>query len=464
MDTLYFIYEEDESTGELYLGSKLIAGGTSISGATTLALLQDVLINSNLNDQDCLIYDISRNKWVNKPIADILPTFVGTNGEAAGVAGLVPAPAENNPNLFLRSDGQWSEIVTASDTLVLQTVIADNENAEDAIARITTSYTVNKGDIVILKEAIAEDLYQHISYIYNGSEWAAMDGNYDANNVYLADDLTITADIGVHKVGTAGSKILETSGKSLKQVLDMLLASRTLPTYVKPSVSVSCPEAKSYEVGTAIIPTFSATFDDGSYLYEPGENTGVTVSSWSASFNNETIDSKSGTFGEVVITEGFNKKISVTATHSAGVAPEDNLGNVVTAEEDLAVCQIPADSKVGYSGSISGFRYQFYGSNVDPVEVTSDNIRSLSKRVSTKTAIEMPIIEGANQVIIAIPSSYTVAKIVDNDAFGIDILEKFVESTVSVAGAAAGYEADYKVYVYSPSTALGANTYTVSIK
>lgn len=26
-DTLYFIYEEDESTGILYLGSKVIAGG-----------------------------------------------------------------------------------------------------------------------------------------------------------------------------------------------------------------------------------------------------------------------------------------------------------------------------------------------------------------------------------------------------------------------------------------------------
>ena len=147
-DTLYFIYEEDEATGELYLGSKLIAGGSTISGASTLALLQDVLLNSNLSNTDCLVYDINQTKWVNKPIADILPTFVGTNGESNAVAGLVPAPTENNPNLFLRSDGQWTEIVVASDALVLQTIVTNNESHENAIARIVEGYTVNKGDII----------------------------------------------------------------------------------------------------------------------------------------------------------------------------------------------------------------------------------------------------------------------------------------------------------------------------
>jgi hypothetical protein len=91
-DTLYFIYEEDENTGDLYLGSKLISGDGNTVGADTLANLKDVLLNSNLNNTDCLIYDINKSKWVNKPISDILPIFVGTNGESSAVAGLVPAP------------------------------------------------------------------------------------------------------------------------------------------------------------------------------------------------------------------------------------------------------------------------------------------------------------------------------------------------------------------------------------
>lgn len=463
IDTLYFIYEEDESTGELYLGSKLIAGGSTIDGASTLSALQDVLLNSNLSETDCLVYDINKSKWVNKPIADILPVFVGTNGESSQVAGLVPATAGTNPNLFLRSDGKWAEIVTASDALVLQTIVGTDETKEAAIARIVGTNKLGKGDIVVLKELIAEGLYQHTSYAYNGSEWVAMDGDYNAENVYLAKNLTITADVGVQKLDGAGSKELETAGKNLKQVLDMLFAARTLPTKVDPSVSVSCSQAKAYEVGTTVTPKFTATFDDGSYQYAPGENTGVEATAWSATLGTETINAQEGTFSSIVVTDGYSKRIGVIATHGAGVAPSDNLGNVVTDANELATCQIAEGTKTGYSSYISGFRYQFYGSNVDPVELTSENIRNLSKRSSSKSSLDISVAEGSNQVIIAVPASYKVTKVADKEAFGTDIFAKFVESTVSVAGASEGYDTDYRVYVYTPSTSLGKNTYTVSI-
>ena len=54
-----------------------------------------------------------------------------------------------------------------------------------------------KGDIAIVREVIYGDKKQYTAYVYTGSAWAAMDGNYDAENVYVADDLTFTADIGV---------------------------------------------------------------------------------------------------------------------------------------------------------------------------------------------------------------------------------------------------------------------------
>lgn len=122
-DTLYFIYEEDESSGSLYLGSKLIAGSNTIEGAQFLSDLQDVLISANLNENDCLIYDIS-GQWVNKPIKDILPIFIGTIGEIDGVSGLVPAPTADQTNMFLRSDGTWAEVVTKS-------IEADNVTLEN---------------------------------------------------------------------------------------------------------------------------------------------------------------------------------------------------------------------------------------------------------------------------------------------------------------------------------------------
>lgn len=126
-DTLYFIYEEDELTGELYLGQKLIAGAGEISGATTLAGLTDVLLNADLDTNDCLVYDINQKKWINKPIMSVIDNFVGANSTSVGIPGLVPAaPAAGETGLFLRSDGQWAEVVSASDALVLQAVVTSD--------------------------------------------------------------------------------------------------------------------------------------------------------------------------------------------------------------------------------------------------------------------------------------------------------------------------------------------------
>ena len=366
--------------------------------------------------------------------------------------------------MFLRSDGQWAEIVVVSETQVFQTIVGVDEDHDAAILRITQNTTINKGDIVVIKDVIVDNNYQYTSYVYDGSSWVAMDGNYDAENIYLASDLTITADIGVQTLDGAGSKVLNTAGKNLKQVLDMILASRTLPGYTNPSVSVSCTDAKSYEVGSTINLTYSATFNDGKYDYDPGEATGVEVTAWSATFNGQTITSQNGSFENVVVTDDFKKRISVTATHGAGVAPEDNLGNIVTDADELLTCQIQSGTKTGHSNYVTGYRNMFYGSKTNAVELTSDNIRALSAKAVAKGALEMSVAEGTTQVIIAIPSGYTVVKVADKNAFGTDIFEKFVLSTVSVAGAAAGYDKDYNVYVYSPSAALGANTYTVTVQ
>ena len=46
-----------------------------------------------------------------------------------------------------------------------------------------------QGDIGIVKETISGDAKQYTAYVYNGTAWAAMDGNYDAANVYFSKDL-----------------------------------------------------------------------------------------------------------------------------------------------------------------------------------------------------------------------------------------------------------------------------------
>lgn len=103
------------------------------------------------------------------------------------------------------------------------------------------------------------------------------------------------------------------------------------------------------------------------------------------------------------------------------------------------------------------------------MELSSANIRQLTNSNSSNTTLSVEVVEGAKQVIIAVPANRTVTKVADEAAFGTDIFEKFVSSTVSVGGADAtadnigSYPTNYNVYVYAPSAALGANTYTVTL-
>lgn len=73
-DTLYFIYETDNTNkGYLYIGSRLIsctdASGTPIAGS--LSDIEDILI-SEVQDKQILAYDTASGKWVNKSIEDLI--------------------------------------------------------------------------------------------------------------------------------------------------------------------------------------------------------------------------------------------------------------------------------------------------------------------------------------------------------------------------------------------------------
>lgn len=401
------------------------------------------------------------------PIESAIGIFTGANSTSRGVPGLVPATDEaGQTNLFLRSDGVWSEIVTASSAKILQTIIASGETHDEAIDRIVKNSNIKPqtGDIVILQELIyGSNNYQRIAYIYNIDKWIALDGNYNAEKVYLSEDLTITADVGVQKLNGAGSKTLNTAGKNLKEILNLLLVERKLPTYTPPAATIVCEQAGEYEVGTVITPSYTATFNPGSYSYDPKNYTGVEINSWTATFNSKTLNSNEGSFESIVLTDDFEKNITVSINHTAGIAPKDNLGNDIVNEDELQVCQIPSGTKTANSKSIKSYRNIFYGSKLEPINIESENIRQLTyqKVPSKNEEFDIEITEGAKQVIIAIPKERELLKVADEVAFGTDILSKFKITTVEVDGATQGYKKEYNVYTYTPAAALGKNTYAV---
>lgn len=435
-NTLYFIYENnDATTGSLYMGDKLISGGNISTTVSSLDELSDVIV-AGAETNSFLIKDDEGN-WVAKTIEDVVALI------------------------------QAHSTTPSSPAQIFQTLLLDNETHEAAIARTTKDEILIAGDVVIIRDLIADDKYEHTAYIFDGENWAAMDGNYNATNVYFDTDLTITADIGVQEIDSTGSKVLDTTGKNLKQVLDMIMASRELPTKSNPSVTVTSDEDNSYEVGSEVTLKYSATLNPGSYSYGPA--TGITASSWSVTFNNETLTTATGTFNPLTVGDNTKLRVSATATYDAGAAPKDNLGEIVTDATELATCQILAGNKVGYTSYVTGYRNSFHGSKTSSIEFNSKNIRALTAEKSTLDTLSVTIVEGARQVIIAVPEGRVITKVADEGAFGTDIFSSFNLSTVSVGGADAtadaigNYAKNYNVYVYNPSTALGANTYTVTV-
>lgn len=68
-----------------------------------------------------------------------------------------------------------------------------------------TATTYNNGDTAVVKALIADDpekpansKYSYTAYVYNKNKetpgWEAMDGNYNAKNVYFSDDIMLAGD------------------------------------------------------------------------------------------------------------------------------------------------------------------------------------------------------------------------------------------------------------------------------
>ena len=108
-DTLYFIYEEDETVGQLWIGDRLITPSTTDEGLVNkLSELLDVDI-SLVQDGQYLSYNATSGKWV--PVTPSAASeMVGADGTNAGQSGLVPAPAAEDNNKYLRGDGVWVEL------------------------------------------------------------------------------------------------------------------------------------------------------------------------------------------------------------------------------------------------------------------------------------------------------------------------------------------------------------------
>ena len=341
-------------------------------------------------------------------------------------------------------------------------VTAEGDTTDDAaITNVVGATALQTGDLAIVKRAIAGDKFQYTGYAYNGSEWAAMDGNYNAENVYFAKDLITTSAIGNITL-TNGQATIAAEGKNLKQVFETIFVKEKNPTVTQPSVSVSLSGAGAKEVGTKVTPSYNATFNKGSYEYGP--DTGLAATWAVKDSRNEEGTAAAGSFSELEVGDNTNYTVTATATYGAGATPLTNIGN------PYAAGAIVAGSKNGTSSAITGYRNSFYGTLTEmPEALSSATIRGLSGKANAKWTngktftISIPV--GAKAVIFAYPATLRdVTSVKDVNGLSAEVKSAFVKSTLSVEGANAYAGADYKVYVSEFAEAVQkANTYNVTI-
>lgn len=346
-------------------------------------------------------------------------------------------------------------------TQVFQVTANTDETDEAAIARITAGKTIIAGDVVIVSRVISGEKVSKTAYNYNGTAWTALDGNYNAKNVYFDKDLTYTVAFGKYTVPSSGMGKISSDGVNVYDFFNSALNEEKNPSTTQPAVTLSSSEVKSYEVGTSVAPKYSASLSKGSYTYGP--DTGITAATWSVVFNSETLTTASGTFGAVTVGDNTNLSITATATYEAGAMPKTNIGN------DYPAGQIKAGSKSKTSGNITGYRNSFYGTFADKTTaLSSDSIRGLTasnKALSNGSTFSITLPVGAQSVVFAYPATLRdVTSVKDVNGLNAEIKGAFTQSVVQVEGANAYTAKDYKVYRTDFAEALGkANTYTVTI-
>lgn len=340
-------------------------------------------------------------------------------------------------------------------------VSAGDGTVDKALATITSP---SQGDMAIVEQKFGDvakadgTRTSRTAYSYDGEKWCAMDGNYNAKNVYFDGDFTYTNAIGAVGAPSGGSGTLAASGKSVEEFMASILAKEANPHTTQPVASVEITGGNgTFEIGTKKNIAYSASLSAGSYTYGPA--TGVVAGTVTASFDGKTKEGATGTF-ENVVADG-TKKLTVSITHNEGAVPKTNLGNAYTAGKIAA-----GTKSAEASQTLIGVRHMFYGPMTTNAELNSENIRKLThEAASRKTISTFGAGAGAVKVVVAVPASMSVKKVLMPSAMNADATASFVKQagSIQVEGAEGFTAAAYNVWVYKPASIDSSETYAVTI-
>ena len=390
-------------------------------------------------------------------------------------------------------DGEktWAQLsyFGGEDAHVFETeaLTAGSDHNEAIAAKVGTTELV-AGDIAIVKEKIGTtEKVAYTAYVYNGTAWAAMDGNYSAANVFTNAKITLAGNYGVDsrndKITSIGNlRIGDTieAGTSLQAILMDMLSQRLQPSITtNPSATIKLyngsgtSEVGAVEVGTTITPRFAVSFDDGAYTYE--STTGVTASSYSVTstgrktVHDATADTpedastaSSGSFTQFIVDDDTSYKLSVSVQHTAGNIAKDNLGDPSTGS-----VQIAAGTKTDDSSTVTGYRAWFCGYKngdnalADATAITGAQVRALGNAANGSWKSSMSVTK-MKQMFFAAPAGKGYKPVI-KDASTTAPQTVLGPITVSVEGANGFSAIDYDVwYVANADAASGSATLNIT--
>lgn len=202
----------------------------------------------------------------------------------------------------------------------------------------------NVGDVAINKKTITGDKKEYTAYVWNGTTWEAMDGNYSADNVFMPENMIITEKFGKYTIPSSGSRELECAGMTVKAFINDAFAETKSGTKTTPTFELTVSGGTG-EIGTKYtVPAATLKMTGvGSYQYGPA--TGITVpvnnavikatkSGYEQELSNSTamalkstISTTAGTANaETYLSGGATYTYTATANYTEGAVPKNNIG------------------------------------------------------------------------------------------------------------------------------------------
>lgn len=292
---------------------------------------------------------------------------------------------------------------------------------------------------------------------YAGIDTATLE--IDSSQVKMSKNFTFTKPIGTvtqEKIDEGSGSYTDTAkGQTFDAWFSSLAAEEADPTVTQPTVTLTSTKLAAVEVGTTVTVDYDFVVDPGKYEFGP--ETGITFNNYSATFNNETLTTKSGSFSPVQVTDTTNLSIFGTCSSTIGTIPKTNLGND---REDL---RITAKDYSKTTAALKGYRGWFYGyyngdtALTDPTTITSTQLRAFG----TKTGFPNSLTTNRmKQMFFAAPSGKKASLSISNAVNGAPLTVQ--KMSVDVNGAE-GYDAiAYDVFYVSNAVAeSGESRWTI---